>query len=300
MHSVELTALDGSNMLAFLAALGTLRVLTLAEPGATVRLSWQDRGVWTPVIHHPRISSPDQLIDALEHLVCGEDTINPACKIAPNLTLSCEEFRIFLSQACDANCVKQSAFLVSFGSEFIGSDDKKEKMGNTELRAVGAGQQKFLSTMVDLARLTTSEHLRTSLLKSWTYSDPKPNLRWDPADYRPHALRAKDPQDDAIRTMRGANRLALEALPFFPTFPARQKLRTVSFDGHGSEPSLSWPVWTAPLNADTIASVMTLDVLQEPDKAKAEVLGIAQIFRAKRFTPPKEKYRNFSPSRTLL
>ena len=39
-----LTGLDGANPLAFLAALGTLRGLTLAWPERRVRLSWTLRG----------------------------------------------------------------------------------------------------------------------------------------------------------------------------------------------------------------------------------------------------------------
>ena len=51
MCEIELKGLDGSNLLAYLAALGTLRVLTLAEPGRDVRMRWVDRGYWMPVVH---------------------------------------------------------------------------------------------------------------------------------------------------------------------------------------------------------------------------------------------------------
>jgi hypothetical protein len=56
MYEIELVGIDGANLLGYLAALGTLRVLTLAEPGAEVRMRWADREWWTPVVCHSRIS----------------------------------------------------------------------------------------------------------------------------------------------------------------------------------------------------------------------------------------------------
>ena len=55
MREIELVALDGGNLLGYLAALGTLRVLTLAEPESDVRMSWVDNGSWRPVVHHSRL-----------------------------------------------------------------------------------------------------------------------------------------------------------------------------------------------------------------------------------------------------
>jgi len=38
MYEIELVGIDGANLLGYLAALGTLRTLTLADPGAEVRM----------------------------------------------------------------------------------------------------------------------------------------------------------------------------------------------------------------------------------------------------------------------
>ncbi|MGA8599116.1 MAG: hypothetical protein WB676_30735, partial [Bryobacteraceae bacterium] len=46
---IVLCALDGSNPLAFLAALGTLRLVHLSRPDARVRMCWQpSEGFWRP------------------------------------------------------------------------------------------------------------------------------------------------------------------------------------------------------------------------------------------------------------
>src|SRR5207245_1071530 len=68
-----LTGLDGSNLLAYLAALGTLRVLTMAERDSSPRMSWVDPGCWTPVLHDARITSPNEVVELLATRVCPTD-----------------------------------------------------------------------------------------------------------------------------------------------------------------------------------------------------------------------------------
>lgn len=60
---LELTGLDGANPLAFLAALGTLRVADLIFPGCS--LSWHSSGVWRPILEVPSIIGSDALVSAL-------------------------------------------------------------------------------------------------------------------------------------------------------------------------------------------------------------------------------------------
>lgn len=64
LHPIELTGLDGSNPLALLAALGTLRLADQAFAG-TARLSWIRKECWTPVLHVPSAQTLDQLVEQL-------------------------------------------------------------------------------------------------------------------------------------------------------------------------------------------------------------------------------------------
>jgi hypothetical protein len=57
----ELTGLDGSNPLAFLAAIGTLRLATRLY-GSGVEMRWVSQGRWIPVLRLPDGVSPDQLV----------------------------------------------------------------------------------------------------------------------------------------------------------------------------------------------------------------------------------------------
>jgi hypothetical protein len=306
MHEVELAGLDGGNLLGFLAALGTLRVLTGSQPHADVRMCWVDHGFWTPIIHHSRLNTASALIEELAQRICGDLSINDAWKISDDLTLAKSEFRKCMeSEALKATPNHRSTvdFLAAFGTDVFGSGVKKEQMSDTEFRTMsGAGHQHFLGYMKELAKLTTISHIRRALLEQWDYSDDKQSLRWDPADYRPHALRSLDPSKDPIKTMWGANRLAIEALPLFPVTVTDRRARTQGFQLRDGESEITWPLWIDALDLATTFSLLAMRELQQDDVASAVPTfasrGISQVFRAQRFT--EGKYRNFTPAKALL
>jgi hypothetical protein len=293
-------------MLAFLAALGTFRALSLAEGGSGTRMRWESNRRWVPVITSSTAESEEDLLAILESAVCGEEAISDAWKIGEDLTLGLDDFRNVLLKCMAVSKAGERTnadFLSAFGSDGIGSGPKKDRMSTSDLRALGGGQQSFLGSIRELATITGRNHIRLSLFCRWEYSDSRPSMRWDPADYRPHALRANDPSGDPIRTMRGANRLAVEALPLFPTAPESRRLRTLGFKDRDRETEVTWPIWNEALDLRTLASLLGLDQLQEdkidgPRRAVLERRGIKQVFRAKRFTDGK--YRNFSPARALM
>lgn len=295
MREIELTGLDGSNLLAYLAALGTLRVLTLAEPKRCVRMRWTDRAYWTPLVQGTSADTSDELLSLLAQRVCGEESVDEAWKIGKDLTLSCGEFGERMREAVEKAAHGRRVtvdFLSAFGSDVYGAGPKKELMSDTAFRTMsGAGHQHFLGFMLELAAGTDAEHLRRSLLVPWDYADGRPSLRWDAADFRPHALRAVDPSGDPIKTMRGANRLAIEALPLFPTAPQARRIRTTAFQEGDYGTEVWWPIWTDALELGTVASLLA---------AGAERVrpGVVQVYRATRFT--EGKYRNFTPSKATL
>ena len=54
--------------------------------------------------------------------------------------------------------------------------------------------------------------------------------------------------------MLGANRLALEAMPLFPSFPEDDTLRTVGFSGtRSTNTRWTWPIWNARLSLAVLA-----------------------------------------------
>lgn len=303
MRSVELVGLEGENLLAFMAALGTLRVLALAGQGASVRLRWSLHGShWTPVLEHSGLSTQEEVLSVLASRLCGPTCVeNRAFEVGQDLTLTSDEFAVHARAAAAAATGTNRTwadFLAAFGCEAVLRDRRTRQIEDTALRTMsGAGHQHFVGSMSILAHETRPEHLQRALFVPWDYSDGKPSMRWDPNDYRPHALRAEEPAGDPIMTVRGANKLAVESLPFFATMPRRGALETTGFN---RDAEITWPIWLPRLDTATVAALVALRALQadDPDRTELEARGIVRVFRARRFT--EGKYRNFSPARELI
>ena len=328
MHDIELNGIDGGNLLGYLAALGTLRVLTLADPEAEARMSWGEKDCWTPVIHHSAVRGPEELVAALaksiapaadvstkkkggkkppvqsDHDTTATDlsfgNINRACA-KDYLDLTLTEFGKALGASIREAAHRGDAdFFAALGSDCLPEVKDGKLPATTAFRAIGAGNNDgFLGLIRTIHHETTAKHLHKALFRHWDYADPPPFMRWDPNEFRPHALRATDPAKDRMRNnVRGANRLAIEALPLFPTAPQKRHLRTVGFQDRDGETQITWPIWTEQLNLHTVATLLASDAVQEADRFSMARRGVAQVFRSRRFT--EGKYRNFSPSKALL
>lgn len=305
---MSLPGLDGANPLAFLAALGTLRALDAAWPARRVHLAWRVDGRWTPVLHVEDACEPGDVVTALHEQLGRMDghpalglNVEPGSAPKDNIKLSGDELRAFARHAVDLfldGRDRVSAELAAaFGCDAVVSKDGLVE--DTALRTMsGAGHQHFLKFMRELVSGTTAEHLWHALFEPWSYADPGPSLRWDPEDDRRYALRWREPSSDPIRTVRGANRLAIEALPLLPTAPQEGRLATTGFGKLGTRNTFwTWPIWDAPVPRDVAASLLSLADLQkpEPPRDKLAALGVVEIYRSQRVTAGK--YRNFTPAR---
>lgn len=300
LNRIELRGLDGSNLLAYMAALGALRCLSAARWPERILMSWSDDfGWWMPILH--TCATRDEALACLTRQVCGDEQPGKeAFAIANDLTIPQSEFAGIAAAAANTATARERStadFVAAFGSEACIADEKRGLIQDTAFRTMsGAGHQHFIGFMRELASVTEPGHLEATMFSDWEYEDDKPSMRWDPNDYRPHALRADDPASDPIKTMRGANRLAIEALPLFPTMPTSRGLRTTAF----RSAQVTWPIWAERLDVNTVAGLLALRDLQEPDLNRPELTarGIVQVYRAQRFTDGK--YRNFSPARAQL
>lgn len=302
----ELAGLHGDNPLAFLAALGTLRTLARARPDAGVRLAWQFRGAWKPVLHLAHARTRAEIIDALHaELAQPSDALNLLNEDGEprdNIKLAPAELRQLLRAevgrfaATDRGDRTALDFLAAFACDAVPTRDEKS-VEDTALRTMsGAGHQHFLKTMRDLVEASTPEKLEHALFEAWQYQDDKLSLRWDPQDDRRYALRWTEPSKEPARTVHGANRLAIEALPLMPTAPRGTRLATTGFSKLGTRQTYwTWPIWEAPVSPAVAASLLTLAGLQEekPPRAELAARGIVEIYRARRLTVGK--FRNFTP-----
>jgi hypothetical protein len=300
-----LKGLDGSNPLAFLAALGTLRSVTLAIPRQRVRLRWQADEVWHPVLMCDQDLSAEQLVSVLAtELSTMEGHL--ALQVDDNLKMSPLKFHKYaqaaVAQGHETRDWRQADFAAAFGSEAV-FDAELDTISDTALRTMsGAGHQHFLKTMRDIVADTTPEQLAEALFGPWRYRDLKLSLRWDPFDDRRYALRWKEPSGDPAMTVRGANRLAIEGVPLFPCMPVGSRLETTGFRGIGARDTFwTWPIWTAPIEIDVVRPLLALGALQvdegKIDRAYLSARGIAEVFRSQRLTIGK--FRNFTPARSV-
>jgi len=305
-HGILLRGLDGSNPLAFLAALGTMRTLTLALPGETVKMSWeQNSGAWRPRLWCSLATDCDKLIGAINDslkLASGRASF----AIGDNLNLPAKHFGTILRQSVvDIACLNSAKgrtdadFLAAFGSDVLTDDDGI--MQDTALRTMsGAGHQHFLKFFREIIAKTDASHLQRCLLTNWDYADEGRgmNLRWDPLDDRRYALRWNDPSSDPVTTMRGANRLAIEALPLLPCMPQTGRLVTTAFEGRGArETRMLWTVWSVPIDMSVVVSLLGQVRLLRDQPQLRPHMGIAAMYASYRITTGK--FRNFTPAQPL-
>ena len=296
-----LNGLDGGNPLGFLAAVGVLRVATGADSPSNWRVRWESAGGrWSPVLTGDTRITADGLIELLMPTLI-EMKDDPSFGFAKDLTINCREFREVAQSAFDTADLTDrhyADFIAAFGCDSHPISAKDPRIQDTALRTMsGAGHQHFIGSMRELVEETDAAHLRASLFEPWQYADPKPSLRWDPVDDRRYALRWRAPSGDPVRTMRGANRLAVEALPLFPTAPGERRLQTTGFSQRRGQGVLfTWPIWEGPLNIDTLRSLLGMAELQEPrpDRKILRARGVVEIYRSQRIT--EGKYRNFTPA----
>ena len=312
-----LDGLDGSNPLAFLAAVGTLRVLSDAF-GNSIRLGWRStQGSWKPFLagcSDDRQEVCSNVLDSLKHASTTIFDIGKENKqnkehnkfpFAPDKFV--QELKIQQSKASQSER-RDVDFLASFGTELY-PDTKKDEFRETRFRMVRSGDSKRQG-MLFYAKVihenTDRSHVERALFQSWDYQDEGYSLRWDPIEDQPYALRWRDPSKsklaDGPGTMLAANALAVEALRYFPTVVIGRQAHTTGFhDNHRQEPRFVWPIWTPMVSMETLRSLLALRHLHENPLPRSTLLamGIEEVYYAQQVRP-NQYYTNFAPARPLM
>jgi CRISPR-associated endonuclease/helicase Cas3 len=164
----------------------------------------------------------------------------------------------------------------------------------------------LLGNIRQVMRLTVAEHLDRTLFKPWDYADALDNqsLHWEPSEDRRHAYQWHMPSGDPTRKrlggMLGANRLALEAWPLFPSFAAGDGVATRAFKGYRAyDTFFTWPLWNCPLGVDAVASLLALATLQADETSYSEFhhYNVSSVFRSQRILVGKTP--NLTTSRAV-
>lgn len=300
----RLTGLEPDNLLAFLALLGLLRLLETARPG------WRSRAVWDGLPLRPKLmleeattrkevaetakQSASQLAGALEF----DDLKNiEDCSPCKNVQeCSPEDFRKFLCLRKDAQSKNVHSYVLDVASA-LGSDGSvvskmKNKIEPTPLCAITAGNKldfPFRLKKVVEAKTATWEQIERCLFDTWRYKNDGKGitLRWDPTEDRRYAYREKNPSGDAIKTVAGANHLAVFGFPSVLVAPRYRHLSTSGFDRRTK--TLTWPVWSVPLTRSGVENLLAHPeiVHEKPNIEILRLYGVRELRRARRISGAK-------------
>ena len=308
-NALPLPGLDGANPLGFLAALGVFRVLTNAPEVAPVRMKWTpSKGTLVPAIRGSSEQALNQ--DALLRVVCkglANDIAKHPAQLLDVLGNAIDDEnkrrRVFLDQfdQTAGNDRTLADWLAALASDFAPADAINQLQTTR--------RDYYFGTLASVIKETKIDHLCRSIFHPWDYADPLDNqsLHLDPGEDRRHAHQWNKPAGDLDRKksggMLGANRLAIEAIPLFTSFPEDGGLRTVGFTGNRSTNTRwTWPLWSIDIALPVVRSLLLLPELQgdPPNPAEIAMLrerGIVAIYRTNRILVGKTP--NFTPTRRI-
>ncbi len=313
VQKIPLSGLDGSNPLAFMAAVGVLRVLAdRSEPGEAIpHLAWQDEGIWRPVlICSETIGGEEGLVQRMmadlatwkDEPVIGLHYPSKTGGAAHDLKPPPGVYRAFLQGLLEGSApdrMRSLDFAAAFATE-VAVDNN----GNTKPMALHftAGQQQFLDMVEQLVNQVDERDIREALFGPWRYDRELPVLQWDCTVFRDYALRADDPSKAKKAGVPGADWLAFRGLPLFPSVPVGRKIATTGCTGEWKTGAFAWPLWTVPLSQAAVASLLTmkLDATDEGagdsnSPAIRRARGISVVFRCSIRRSDQGGYGSFSP-----
>jgi hypothetical protein len=120
-------------------------------------------------------------------------------------------------------------------------------------------------------------------------------MGWDATASRDYALRASDPSTDKKRGVPGADWLAVRGLTFVQTVPRGSRVATTGCVGGWKDGRFRWPLWTVPVSAPVIHSLLRQDVEVMPHRERA-ARGIGVVFSSGIKRSDQGGYGSFEPS----
>jgi CRISPR-associated endonuclease/helicase Cas3 len=304
--SLLLPGLDGANPLGFLAATGLFKVLVEQAELSNLRIAWTPLGgTWVPFLWTTNGLSIDEarLLDILAKQLTMSISDHPVSILEEQSKVTADGRcrRELFQRVADGTDRTQMAWIAAFGSD-IAPPESINQLQTTR-------RDYFYGNMEAVISRTRQEHLRRAIFQPWDYADALDNqsLHLDPSEDRRHAYQWNKPAGDPDRKFRGgmlgANRLALEAISIFPSFPEAGTLRTVGFTGNRSTNTRwTWPIWSVGLSLPVLRSVISQELLQKEifeadDIAKLKAQGIVAAYRTRRILVGKTP--NFTPAQRI-
>jgi hypothetical protein len=177
----------------------------------------------------------------------------------------------------------------------------------------GQGHQNFLERLIDVPSGALPNRLRKlrsppdlaapakiaeALFQAWRREDDADGFRWDPEDDQRYALRYDDPSlAGAAPTVVGANRLAAVGFLSFSTAASERGVQSVGAVREKNEWFFVWPIWLPRLSRVAIEALLAHPNLLKGEGARLQLLGVAEIFRARRVA--NGKFMNVARARPV-
>lgn len=259
MKGLPLPALEGTNPLGFLAALGVLDSMARAGRDATLR--WTDELVPFAVLGG--IDNLDELVDVLdrdrlrwaESLVLDFPRHSPLPDAKPGDSL----LRVWYESVFEASDRSADAdLLCAIVAE--GAFDRNGNAKPTHLHFT-AGQQQFLEMVRTLAASMNRQLLLEAIRGPWAYNSSLPSLSWDARGERLYAVRATNPAKEKRLGVPGADWLAFCGLVFYPVSAVNGSLRTTACDAEWKRSAFRWPLWSASATRNVVWSLVADETL---------------------------------------
>lgn len=298
----------GTNPLGFLAALGALDVATRSLSQVRPTLHWTEGLAPRAVLSGPH--DLDHLIGLIDDdratwtespvLSGSESDPNPSdLKPTPEVLHRWAAATRQVSEGSGRADADLFCGLMAEGATAGKGDGKPTHLHFT------AGQQRFLSMVREIRESLVRADLDEALRGPWRHSSTLPVLGWDARGERIYALRGTNPAKEKRLGVPGADWLAFLGLRFFPVAECRGSLLTAGCEPNWKGGSLSWPLWSVPLGADVVGSLIG-SVLGNARKGGAGVacwsdaeraaVGVSQVLRAPIRRADQGGYGSFGPA----
>jgi hypothetical protein len=315
---------DGGTLLGFLASVGALIAFTHLYADKRVTLYWEQSIGWRGRI---LIDGEPLSLAEIQTLHCsltkavvrdsftlGKGTDGAAYATITKIELG--DATRFLKTALEEGVNAGQQACATLTGWLADQPDEKFASSSRLCALTGGSQQNFLETALHLSgfhpkekdrlhRITTVDHLRSTLLEVWQFKEPMPGCRWEAQEDRHSALRharsnkkheaerelkAED-YNGLVCTQRGANRLGIEAMACFPVIPGSRRAETTGFryDKAEGRHQFTWPIWERPLTLESVRVLVAHPQLfeEKPSYQKLLPLGVNNVFRTTRVTKGK-------------
>lgn len=291
---IDLSALDGANPLAYLAALGLLSVGERVVGHGRWRLGWTTTPVSTAFL-----TGAGSRAEVVEAVLADRDRWRDAPALEQSFEgdvkfpdrARCREYLNACLAAADGDrSIALAAALVAEGSTDNNGNSKPSDLHFT------AGQQRLIKMIREVRDGLSAAHIEEALWDGWEYTSKLPSLKWDVTDDRAYAYGADNPAATKKLTVPGAEWLGVNGLCAYPVFAAvDRRLRTTGCQGGWKTGTLRWQLWSDPKPWWEAATVVQLLGSDDRSRPLAVSAGVFRIWSSSIRRSDQGGYGSFSP-----